>query len=85
MLQSSGHRATERPLFIMNIFEFLFSATFAIILFIPIGIIIIIFYNSVFWYVGGLLKIKDPFWRIRIGGGIVLIIYTIILFKLGAF
>ena len=67
----------------MDWIEFIFSATLAGIIFIPIGIIIIIFYNKVFWFVGGLFKIKDPFWRIRAGGGVVLIIYTIILIKSG--
>ena len=67
----------------MDWIEFIFSATLAGIIFIPIGIIIIIFYNIVFLFVGGLFKIRDPFWRIRVGGGIVLIIYTIILIKSG--
>ena len=69
----------------MNWLEFIFTSSVAILLFIPIGILIMIFYNSVFWFVGGLFKIRDPFWRIRVGGGIVLIIYTIILIKSGMF
>ena len=71
--------------FYMHWLEFIFTSSVAILLFIPIGILIIIFYNSVFWFVGGLLKVKDPFWRIRAGGAVVLIIYTIVLVKLGAF
>ena len=67
----------------MNWIEFIFASTIAGILFIPVGILIIIFRNKVFWFVGGLFKIKDPFWRIRVGGGVVLVIYTIILIKSG--
>jgi len=69
--------------FDMGWIEYIFSAAIGTVLFIPIGILIIIFYNKVFWFVGGLFKIKDPFWRIRAGGGVVLIIYTIILIKSG--
>jgi len=67
----------------MNWIEFIFASTIVGILFIPVGILIIIFRNKVFWFVGGLFKIKDPFWRIRVGGGVVLVIYTIILIKSG--
>ena len=63
--------------------EIFIGSTIGIALFIPIGILIIVFYNKVFWFVGGLLKIKNPFWRIRIGGSIVLIIYTLILINSG--
>ena len=67
----------------MDLIETIFSRGIATIIMLPLFIIILIFYNKVFWFVGGLFKIKDPFWRIRVGGGIILIIYTIILIKSG--
>lgn len=67
----------------MDLIETIFSRGVATIIMLPLLIIILIFYNKVFWFVGGLFKIKDPFWRIRVGGGIILIIYTIILIKSG--
>jgi len=67
----------------MEWLETIFSLSLAIIIFIPIAALIIFFYNQVFWFVGGLLKIKSPFWRLRVGGIIVLIIYTIVLMKVG--
>ena len=40
--------------FDMGWIEYIFSAAIGTVLFIPIGILIIIFYNKVFWFVGGL-------------------------------
>ena len=60
-----------------------FSLGLALIIIIPVGVLIMFFWNSLFWFVGGLLKIKSPFWRLRVGGIIVLIIYTIVLMKVG--
>lgn len=67
----------------MQWLETIFSMGLALIIFIPIAAIIIFFYNQIFWFVGGLLQIKNPFWRLRVGGIIVLIIYTIVLTKVG--
>ena len=67
----------------MEWLETIFSLSLAIMIFIPIAALIIFFYNQVFWFVGGLLKIKDPFWRLRGGGIVVLIIYTILLKLVG--
>ena len=67
----------------MDLLGTAFSLGLALIIFIPIAAIIMFFYNSIFWFVGGLLQIKNPFWRLRVGGIIVLIIYTIILTKVG--
>ena len=69
----------------MEWFENIFSLGFALILFIPIGALIMFFWNTIFWFVGGLLRVKNPFWRIRAGGFVVLTIYTIILFKIGLY
>tara|TARA_R100000908_G_C3652653_1_gene83713 strand:- start:372 stop:581 length:210 start_codon:yes stop_codon:yes gene_type:complete len=69
----------------MEWFENIFSLGFALILFIPIGVLIMFFWNTIFWFVGGLLRVKNPFWRIRAGGLVVLTIYTIILFKIGLY
>tara|TARA_B110000037_G_scaffold105005_1_gene122183 strand:- start:441 stop:650 length:210 start_codon:yes stop_codon:yes gene_type:complete len=60
-----------------------FSLGLALIIFIPVGALIMFFWNSLFWFVGGLLQIKNPFWRIRGGGIVVLIIYTILLEQVG--
>jgi len=69
----------------MEWFENILAMGLGFILFIPIGALIIFFWNQIFWFVGGLLRIKDPFWRIRGGGFIVLIIYTIVLWKIGLY
>ncbi len=67
----------------MEWLENIFAMGFAVIIFIPIGALIMFFWSQIFWFVGGLLQIKNPFWRLRVGGIIVLIIYTIVLTKVG--
>ena len=47
----------------MDLIETIFSRGVATIIMLPLLIIILIFYNKVFWFVGGLFKIKDPFWK----------------------
>ena len=69
----------------MEWIELIFSTTVGLIIFLPLAVVIIIFYNKVFWFVGGLLGIKNPFWRLRGGGIVVLIIYTIIIWKMGLY
>jgi len=67
----------------MEWLENIFAMGFAVIIFIPIGALIMFFWSQIFWFVGGLLQIKNPFWRLRVGGIIVLVIYTIVLTKVG--